>query len=79
MSSVEDIFFNRILTSQIVIPIIGDVGVYLFYSILYNLFNIQKRFQEIRSTIVSIVSDNWNNFTTKYYNLNGDNFFIAED
>ncbi|KAL4092474.1 hypothetical protein QTP88_026975 [Uroleucon formosanum] len=64
------------LTPQIVVPIIGD-GVCLFRSISFHLFNTQERCQEIQNTIVSYVSDNWNNFTTMSYNSNDDNFSTA--
>ena len=77
MSSIEDIFVNGMLTPQIVVPIIGD-GACLFRSISFHLFNTQERCQEIRNTIVSYVSDNWNNFITMSYNSNGDNFSTAE-
>ncbi|KAL4134836.1 hypothetical protein QTP88_006539 [Uroleucon formosanum] len=66
------------LTPQIVILIIGD-GACLFRSISIHLFNAQEIYQEIRNTIVSYVSDNWNNFITMSYNYsNGDNFSTAE-
>jgi hypothetical protein len=76
VSLIEDIFVNGMLTPQIVVSIIGD-GTCLFRSISFHLFNTQERCQVIRNTIVSYVSDNWNNFITMSYNSNGDNFFTA--
>jgi hypothetical protein len=77
MSSIEDIFVNGMLTSQIFVPIIGD-GSCLIRSNSFHLFNTQEICQEIRNTIVSYVSDNWNNFIIMSYNSNGDNFSTAE-
>jgi len=61
MSSIEEITVNEMLTSQIVVPIIGD-GACFFRSISLHLFNFQERCQVIRNTIVVYVSDNWNTF-----------------
>ncbi|KAF0755935.1 OTU domain-containing protein [Aphis craccivora] len=42
-----------------------------FIFFCYYLYNTQDKCQEIQNTIVSCVSDNWNNFITMFYNSNG--------
>jgi len=66
------------LTLQIAVPIIDDDACF-FHSISFNLFITRERCQKIRYTVVSYASYNWNNFITRSYILNGDNFFTSED